>query len=304
MIIEISKNLRWQQYFANGDELASIMGMDRKNKRRVTTYPQEKKKFVHAFLNPVLLTDNHRICQLPPTVRDTIFSLNASRPRIVKYDGVSVFWDDSHTSVWCPSIDTVLFAKALQKVFRSHKSLKTGVEIGCGSGFLSKYVLEKCPQLISMLVVDINPKAIKCATDNIDDHRALYYIGDGLIKIRGSKFDLMICNPPYVPRPKSIDDNPYEGVGVLNELMHNGQKYLNDGGVLVLNISSLCWNLVMKKQPSMKMKVLAQMEVPLKVNNILNNKSWLKYLEKQGLKKQYRDGYEYWQTLYIVAFQK
>ncbi|NCN86796.1 hypothetical protein GW932_03105 [archaeon] len=46
------------------------------------------------------------------------------------------------------------------------------------------------------------------------------------------------------------------------------------------------------------------MKVPLKVNNIMNNKEWLKYLESRGLNKNMHDGYEYWQELNILEFRK
>ncbi len=300
MIIKISKNLESQKYWANGAELASVMGKDREKGKRVSVYPPGKKVFVHEFRNPVLLTDNFRIGRLKPTLRDTLFSLCEHRPRIVEYNGVSVSWDHSHFNVWCPSIDTVLFAKGLEKIFKKKKSLKRVAEIGCGSGFLSKYALKKCPGIKSILINDINPFAVKCAMDNIKDKRALFYTGDGMEKIKGEKFDLLICNPPYIPRPSSIDDNPYEGVALLNYLVHQGQQYLNPGGIIVLNISILCKDIVLKERPDMKMEILEKMKVPLKVNNVLNNKAWLNYLTKHGLKKKPKNGYEYWQELFIV----
>ena len=292
--------MKSQKYWANGTELASVMGRDRENGKRVSGYPLDKKVFVHEFKNPVLLTDNFRIGRLEPPLRDTLFSLCESRPRIVEYDGVSVFWDDSHVNVWCPSIDTVLFAKGLGKLFKRGECFARAAEIGCGSGFLSKYALEKCPGVKSILINDINPFAIKCAMDNIKDRRAIFYAGDGLEKIGGEKFDLLICNPPYIPRPSSIDDNPYEGVNLLNHLVHRGGRYLNPGGAIVLNVSSLCESIVFKEKPRMKMEVLEKKRVPLKVNNVLNDKAWLKYLAKRGLKKRREKGYDYWQELRIV----
>ena len=302
MIIKISKDLKKEEIWANGVELASIMGKDRIKGKRVITFPEKDKMFVTSFKNPVLITDNYKIAQLPPTLRDTLFSLFGSKHRIFEYDGVTTISDASHINVWSPSIDTVLFAQALDKVFKKRKNFKTAAEIGTGSGFLSKYILAKVKNLKSMLVLDINPYAIKSAMDNIKDSRAIFYAGDGLKKIKNEKFDLLICNPPYVPRPKSIDDNPYEGVGVLNYLIQHGQKHLNKDGILVTNVSSLCWDLVMKTQPELPYKIIAKMRVPLKVNNILNNKAWLDYLVKnQGLKRKMAKGYEYWQEIYIIA---
>lgn len=302
MIIKISPDLKNQQIWANGIELCSIMGHDRRRGKRVSDFPATQKQLVATIKNPVLMTDNYRIAKMKPALRDTLFSLFNEKPRTVEYDGVSVFWDASHKNVWCPSIDTILFAKALKKLFKQKNDFKTAAEIGCGSGFLSKFVLAKSAKIESILVNDLNPFAVKCAMDNIKDPRANFYQGDGFAKIKNQKFDLLICNPPYVPRPGSIDDNPYEGVGLLNYLLHHAANHLNPKGIMVLNISSLCRAIVLRRTPDQTLHQLATMNVPLKVNNIMNNHGWLKYLTTRcGLKKRLKSGYEYWQTLFIVA---
>jgi release factor glutamine methyltransferase len=302
MIIKISPDLKKQEIWANGPELANIMGQDRVGGKRVLSYPPEKKILVHTFQNPILMTDNYRISKLAPTLRDTLFALYSSRPRVTEYDQVSISWDHSHVSVWCPSIDTILFAKVLKKILQENK-FKTAVEIGTGSGFLSKFILEKSQDIESMLIIDLNPHAIKCSMENIKDKRALFYTGDGLEKIRGTRYDLIICNPPYIPRPNSIDDNPYEGIELLNFLIHKAQDYLNPGGILVTNISSLCYNIVLKENPKLKLAILEKMHVPLKINNVLNNKEWLSFLETRGLAKESKEGYDYWQDIFIVMIE-
>jgi len=59
--------------------------------------------------------------------------------------------------------------------------------------------------------------------------------------------------------------------------------------------------------PDLIVKKLDNMEVPLKVFNVLNNPEWMDYLIKEkGLKKEYRDGHEYRQTLnmYEISLKK
>ncbi len=303
MILSFSKTLDNEEIFANGSELASIMGYDRKNGKRILSYPENHLLKVHTFSKPVLVTDNHKISKLSPSLRDTLFSLFSAKPRTVEYNGVSVIDRGKYPSVWSPSIDTLVFAKYADKLFSSTK-IKKAVEIGTGSGFLSKYLLYKNKFVESVLVNDINPDAIRFAMENINDKRALFYAGNGVEKIKDEKYDLIICNPPYIPRPKSIDDNPYEGIGLLYYLIHNGQNYLNNKGIFITNISSLCWKIVLKDKPAMKLKILGSLEVPLKVNNVMNNKEWLSYLLKNKLlMKKHKAGYDYWQKINIVAFE-
>lgn len=304
MIIKISDDLKKEEIYANGMELSNIMGLDFINGKRISNYPLTEKRYVHTFTNPVLMTDNYKISKLEPTKRDTLFSLFQCKPRIIEYDGVNTIWDETHKGVWCPSIDTILFAKVLKTFLKKNNKLKTGVEVGAGSGFLAKYILEKNKSLKEFWAIDINPYAIKSVKDNIKDKRLKVHLGDAIKKIKGKKFDLIICNPPYVPREGSIDDNPYEGINLLRHLVHEGQKYLNENGILLINVSSLGWDLIFNEKPKMKMKILEKMKVPLKVNNIMNNKKWIAYLEKHGLEKNFHEGYEYWQELNIIEFRK
>lgn len=303
MIIRIDNELKHEEVFANGNELASIMGKDRVDGKRVYKYPPEKEEFAYRFDNPVLLTNSHKISMLPPTLRETLLALFASRPRIVEYDGVSITWDSKHNTVWCPSIDTILFAKTLREIFKNRTDFKLALEIGCGSGYLSKYILSKLSGLEHMIINDINPDAIGCAQDNINDSRAGYYTGDGFKKLDEQKYDLVISNPPYIPRPGEIADNPYEGIGLLKYMLENTSKFLNTGGLLVTNISNLSWDLVIDEKVKSKVKILNRLEVPLKVNNVLNNPQWIEYLKSVGLKCGMRDGYEYWQEIFIAAIE-
>ncbi|HVY01730.1 MAG TPA: methyltransferase, partial [Candidatus Nanoarchaeia archaeon] len=180
MKIVISKDLKKQEVWANGAELANVLGMDREKGKRIISYPEEKRKLVHIFKNPVLMTDNYRISKLQPSLRDTLFSLFSSKNRIVEYDKVSTIDNGQYKSVWSPSIDTVLFAKALKKIFEKRKDFDKVAEIGTGSGFLSKYCLVKNNKIKSLLVNDLNPYAIESAMKNISDKRANYYVGDGI----------------------------------------------------------------------------------------------------------------------------
>src|SRR5262245_42793781 len=116
MRISFSPDLRQQEIYAQGEELAAVMGLDRKDGKRILTYPSSRKQLVHTFTDPILVSDNWRIAQLEPTLRDTLFALYGSSYREFEYDGVTTHWNPSHVNVWSPSIDTVLFASGLGSV--------------------------------------------------------------------------------------------------------------------------------------------------------------------------------------------
>ena len=307
MIIKFSSDLSRQEIYANADELANVMGMDRdKQGKRVYSYPKEKKARVIVFKNPALVTDAYRIAGLEPTKRDTIFKLFESPIRITEYDEVVFeFEQRKYPGVWGPNIDTLLFCRALKKM--NFSDVKTIVEIGSGSGFITKYFLEKikAPKLKEGILVDFNTHAIRCSKDNINDSRVKFIVGNGVAYTKSKKFDLILCNPPYVPRPKSVDDNPYEGTGLLKYLKENVIGLLNPKGRIITNISSLCEkeiNGIMKKS-GVSARKLDSLVVPLKVLNILNNKKWMNYLLKHGLKKQRKNGYDYWQKITITEIK-
>ncbi|MBI5065491.1 methyltransferase [Candidatus Woesearchaeota archaeon] len=305
MILKFNSDLTKQEIYANGDDLSRALAFDKDGRgRRVYSWPKEKKKLVVTFKNPLLVTDSYKISQLNPTLRDTVFALFSYPLKITEYENTSLeFEQQNYPGVWGPSIDTLLFCKALKKL--NSNNFKTAIEMGCGSGFISKYLINNS-KIKRMDLADLNKYAIKCAKNNIKNKKAKFHVGDALKFLKNKKYDLILCNPPYIPRPKSIDDNPYEGIYLLNYLITKAKNNLTKNGVIITNISSLCEHLVkpLAKENNVKITILESLEVPLKVYNVLNNPAWMKYLLKRGLKKQLKQGYEYWQKINIVKIHK
>jgi len=305
--------LKEQRIYAQGKELASLMGKDKDEQgNRVYRWPEETELYVTTIKNPVLVTDVYKINKLKPTLRDTVFALYASPKKITVYDNTSLeFEQGKYNGVWGPSIDTLLFCRALNKEKKRLETAKKAIEIGSGSGFISKYALDNLSSLEEIMLIDLNPKAEECARNNIADSRAKFFTGDGInfLEELNEKYDLIICNPPYIPRPESIDDNPYEGLNLLAYLIENAGKYLTDKGIFMTNISSLSENIINEviKKSDVTVRAIDSMKVPLKVYNVLNNKEWMDYLlNEKGLKKAKfnKNGYDYWHRINIVEIRK
>lgn len=306
MIIKFTKDLKKQNIYANGSELASMMGMDRDKKgNKVYSYPETKTKFVATINNPVLITDTYQMFQFDPITRDTLQALFSSDKRTIEYDKTSMLFRQSkYPGLWGPNIDTMFFCKAIQNAdFSETKNLG---EIGAGSGFITKYILNNNSQIETALMMDINPYSGKCINEHIKDERANFQEGDAILTMKNKKFDTLICNPPYIIRPKSVEDNAYEGLGLFEEVVKTLNETLNENGKFYSVISSISEKQALKacEQANCSVKYLDSMNVPLKVLNIYNNKDWLNHLlNNSGLREENKNGHPYWHTINLAEIK-
>ena len=263
--------------------------------------------------SPVLLTDTARISQLEPGLRDAVLSLYESYPRTVSHDGTSVSWSPTeYPKVWCPNIDTLFFARTLR---RHLDGVRSFAEVGCGSGFLSKYALLHAPDIERAAASDISLAAIRCASDALAEisHRASVSLvcpqpDDPGFSLAGP-FDLVICNPPYIPRPGERNNNAYEGLGLIAKFAQRGQELLADDGLLLLNISTLAGErpLAWFDEHGWQLDVLDRMRVPLKVNAVTSSgtreaRAWYDYLSARGaIPAEGERGYRLWHELRMYA---
>lgn len=310
MRIEITDSLDSLEVFADPFEQQMILG---------AREPVNNIVSVAQFQEPVLLTDTARIGQLPGGLRDAVFALYQSYPRTVSYQGVAVTWSPTeYPRVWCPSIDTIFLAKGLSRYLNGVKNF---AEIGCGSGYLTKFALRFATQLEKAVATDISVEAIRCARDAIADEpnksKVSFVMPDtntDTLGLQGA-FDLIVTNPPYIPRPNEGHDNPYEGLDVVHKLSREAKQLLNPGGQIIINLSSLAGNTPLEwfQEAGLAVEPLETLKVPLKVNPVTSgvlpeSQNWLAYLAEKGLideDEHEENGYRYWHTLrlYRLCFK-
>ena len=151
---------------------------------------------------------------------------------------------ENFEGVYEPAEDSWMVCKYLPE------ELGSVLEIGCGSGIISIHLAKRGNTVTS---VDINPKAIKATTFNANQNQVNIEVleGDMFEKVKGRKFDFIVCNSPYLPPTKEYNDPELAlaveggptGSEFTIELLSRAEEYLKTGGNIYLIISSMMKNL-------------------------------------------------------------
>ena len=137
--------------------------------------------------------------------------------------------------VYEPAEDSYLLASTISEYAKN----KSVLDMGSGSGILAETA--KSAGASSVLAADINPQAIKMLKN-----KNIPCINSDLFKNIKSNFDLIICNPPYLPEDKREDKESKiatTGGKLGDEFIINFLKeavnHMNKDGIILLLLSSL-----------------------------------------------------------------
>jgi methylase of polypeptide subunit release factors len=302
MLHKFNPDLSIHEIYWQGNELSALLAHDKdEDWNRVYSLPNTEIQLVATLRNPILVTDNEKISQLWDYIaRNTIQTLlQQSKLVTIEYDGVSMEFDkNKYPWVRSPSIDTLLITKRLRnKDLSQYTSL---IEVWSGPWFIAKYLWEKTPSLQNITLTDINPNAKEYFEDNYTNKdRFSFQLWDAREYLENNTADIVVCNPPYIARPHSIDDNAYEWLSLIEYLLNNASKFLTANGKLFINISSLSDNIIEQHTHNeLDIKITDTIDVPLKVMNVLNNREWMEYLSHNKLLIEKDDSdHPYRQTL-------
>ena len=104
-----------------------------------------------------------------------------------------------------------------------------------------------------MTAVDISADALALAKENAEANEAdiLFIQSDLFSRIRG-RFDIIVSNPPYIPsaeiqtlqrevkdyEPRLALDGGADGLDMYRRIAKDASKYLNRGGVLIMEVGA------------------------------------------------------------------
>ena len=167
--------------------------------------------------------------------------------------------------IYKPDEDTFVLAKYVKKYAKGKV-----LDLGCGCGYLTKIALENTKDV---LAADIDEEAV-----DLCRRKGINAIKSDLFENIKAKFDLIVFNPPYLPKAKSDDDeylvitkesnnknydaiiggeNGYE---VIERFLYDAKNYLKENGIILIVFSTLTGNVEsLIKKYNYKFEILEEM---------------------------------------------
>jgi release factor glutamine methyltransferase len=126
-------------------------------------------------------------------------------------------------------------------------------DVGTGSGCIPMSILHEVKNA-SGIALDISPAALAVARRNAEklgvSERLTFEESDVFSCLTGEKFDLIVSNPPYVPKseydqlqaevhdfePAGALTDGEDGLSIIRQIVSESPKYLKSGGSLLMEI--------------------------------------------------------------------
>lgn len=116
--------------------------------------------------------------------------------------------------------------------------IQQALDLGSGCGLQALLASRHAERVIA---TDINPRALSMTSLNAERnriHNVEMRLGDLFDPIEGMRFDLILCNPPYVVSPDetyAYRDGGWQDGGILHRIFRRVADFLVDGGFAVIN---------------------------------------------------------------------
>ncbi len=171
--------------------------------------------------------------------------------------------------VLIPRPETEVLAEEALKAAEGKKTPKI-LDLCTGSGCLAVSLTISRPEC-RMTASDISQKALSVARKNSRRHKlekkVTFVRSDlfGAFRQSGDKWDIIVTNPPYIPSaeirtlsrevrrdPKLALDGGRSGLDLVEKILQDAPRYLEDGGTLLMEIGKGQSRTLGKKYPSVR----------------------------------------------------
>ena len=197
----------------------------------------------------------------PHETRTELKRMLQSSHRLVWHRDVLVHVDRrEEPRVFGPSIDTLHLAELIAN---RYVELPLGeqparvLELGTGSGQLAASVLRNLPGVERLTGFEIDPTSAQCTYRNwqintedrpgVLTNKGALVVGAFRPDLLAGGYDLVICNPPYIPEdpavsraaPREVRHGAVAGLELLEALLSASTDLVSPGGSLLIMVSSV-----------------------------------------------------------------
>ncbi len=141
------------------------------------------------------------------------------------------------THYYIPAEDSYLILKQIK-----HYAQGSVLDMGTGSGILAREAVKYADKVIA---VDVNKELIQ-ELKKLNKDKKITYKHSNLFSNIKQKFNLIIFNPPYLPKDKReakesalTTTGGKKGYEIIEKFLNNVKKYLKKDGKVLLLFSSL-----------------------------------------------------------------
>ncbi len=164
--------------------------------------------------------------------------------------------------IYEPAEDSYLLQEEVKKFVKPGMKV---LDIGVGSGILAETAKNIGAEV---LAVDINPEAVEHVR-----RKGINSIVSDLFSNVEDKFDLIIFNPPYLPREEMEPEDSQlattggeKGNEVIERFLKEANNYLLEDGKILLLFSSLTPNIIkLFEKYDYKYRMLSEQKIPFEV---------------------------------------
>jgi methylase of polypeptide subunit release factors len=256
----------------------------------------------------------------PHETRNELKRMLQSSHRLVWHRDVLAHVDRrEEPHVFGPSIDTLHLAEIIARRYASgsvHHAPSRVLEIGTGSGFISAGILRHIEGVQLLLGVEPDIGSAVCTYRNLDlnagKNRAALLVSHFSSDLVPGQFDLVVCNPPYIPDPPSgpVDRSRHRtgavaGIQLIDELLEALPRLVAPGGYALMMASSVTPpQHVIERLPA-GFELVHELgadgeEVLFEVEEVFNRPGYLPFLLGRG--GLWERGRSYHHRLHALAF--
>ena len=228
----------------------------------------------------------------------------------ISFDSINTLWMN-RKSLWPPSIDSFHLVSDLAEYGICEQQIAKIIDVGSGTGFLGTWLAAQNKNIKEVHFSDWLLLPLLTSYANLQHNQpgcqSKYFLelNTPLISNLDSteKYDLLICNPPYLPElgfKKIGKETTVAGTQLLKSVIKYGR---NISKTVVISFSDVCWpeaEFTAKTEgiDLAKCKIGKPHTVPFRVPAAYRQKGYMSTLMKErSLQLRQNDRFRYWHTI-------